>query len=134
MSETIINLEGINVGGVKLINLCPHDLHIYNTSGELLHTIPKSGIIARIATTQESIGSIGEINVVRTRYGRVEGLANYDCTDETFYLVSTMVAQVVCRKDVLSPDTFNGVVRDEKGQIKGVTQLQSFYPGKLGKL
>lgn len=129
---TVIDLTGLEIGGVKLINLCPHDLHFYGANQELLHTVAKSGIVARIGTTQEVVGSIDTITIARTSYGKVEGLPPHDTREKnTYYLVSTMVAQVVCRPDVLSPDTFNGVVRDTKRQIMGVTQLQSFYPGRV---
>lgn len=121
------NLPFTEFYGYKLVNLCPHDLHIFGADDQM-YTIPKSGQIARVQVNQESVGSLGgEVPINKTKYGAVENLPNQK--DLYVYLVSTMVAQVVCRHDVLSPDTFNGVIRDEKGQILGVTKLQSFYPG-----
>lgn len=115
--------------GLKLVNLCPHDLHIFGEDHQL-YTIAKSGSLARISTTQEKVGKLaGEIPIAKTIYGQVEGLPEAQI-EGLYYLVSTMIAQVVKRKDVLSPDTFNGVIRNEAGQILGVTQLQSFYEGE----
>jgi len=121
------NLPFTEIKGVKFINLTPHDLHIIRDGHT--YTIPKSGQIARVDPQSKNVGSIAEIPITKTTYGAVSNVPNTVDIDGTYFITSTLVAQVVGRKDVLSPDTINGVIRDEKGQIAGVTQLQSFFPG-----
>lgn len=84
--------------------------------------IPSSGI-ARIKTTQEKVGEINGIPVYTTKYEEVIGLP--EAQDDVIYIVSTIVAQVVKRKDVVAPDT-NNAVRDEKGNIVVVKAFQTF--------
>lgn len=95
-------------------------------------TIPRTGIIARISQQREIVGHIEykgeEIAMVRTRYGKVEGLPERPEPD-TLYIVSSQVAQALSRDPawrgkLVVPDTGPGsAVRDQKGRIIGVKYL-----------
>jgi len=109
---------------IKVINLTPHDVVIVNENGEEIKRYPASGNVARVNTQSELIGEVDGIQVVRTKYGDVDGLP--DKKPDTVYLVSLVVAQALrgSRTDVYVPDTGPGsVVRDDKGQIIGVKRL-----------
>jgi len=108
----------------KLVNLTPHEIRVVGEDGEERLVIPPSGKVARVRTEQTTVGQVNNIPVVRTMYGDVEGLP--EPSENTLYIVSTLVAQAVpYRDDVVAPDTSpNGVVRDEEGRIIGVKRFQ----------
>jgi len=109
---------------MKIVNLTPHDVVIVNDNSEEIKRYPASGQVARVNTQAEPIGEVDGIQVVRTKYGDVDGLP--DKQPDTVYLVSLVVAQALrgSRTDVYVPDTGPGsVVRDDKGQIIGVKRL-----------
>src|SRR5690606_41465784 len=108
----------------KVINFTPHDVVIVNDSGKEIKRYPASGNVARVNTHAELIGKLDGIQVVRTKYGDVDGLP--DKQSDTVYIVSLVVAQASrgTRTGVYVPDTGpGGVVRDDKGQIIGVRRL-----------
>ncbi len=114
----------------RVINLTPHDLNIFDESGQqVLTTIPASGQVARVSTKQTVTGHITvdgiSIPVVKTEFGDVQGLL--EPQENTVYIVSSLVAQAVDRPDVLAPDTGpQSAVRDEGGRIVGVRRFQKW--------
>jgi len=104
---------------MHIINLTPHDITIVRDGGTT--TIPKSGDVARVSTTAEVVGIIDGIPIYKTVYGDVVGLP--EPRPDTFYLVSTLVAQAVKRPDVLSPGE---LVRGPDGQPIGCKGLVSW--------
>lgn len=127
-----------------MLNLTPHTIRIYARTpfGEpdlkTFVDIPPSGTVARVTTIEEDAGVRPTNNakhdesatgrggtywntlVVRRTFGEVEGLPE----EGTECLVSSMVlAACPGRKDVYAPDTGPTAVRDEKGQVLGVTRL-----------
>ena len=106
----------------ELINLTPHPITIQPTGAPPV-TIPVSGRIARLDSSQETDASVVGVPVVTTRFGRVIGLP--DPEPGKLYIVSSLVAQHVRRSDVLAPDTGPTAIR-EGGQIVAVTRLQRF--------
>jgi hypothetical protein len=104
---------------MQFINLTPHTINVYRGDDVIL-SIPSSGY-CRVATTQESVGELDGIPVVKTRYGEVEGLP--PPKKGTTYIVSAMALQVVghCWNDVVAPNTSpESAVRNDKGEIIGV--------------
>jgi len=106
----------------ELINLTPHPITIQPTGAQPI-TIPVSGRIARLDSSQETDASVVGVPVVTTRFGRVIGLPNPE--PGKVYIVSSLVAQHVRRPDVLAPDTGPTAIRQD-GQIVAVTRLQRF--------
>lgn len=109
----------------ELVNLTPHALVFYNTEGtEVILTVPASGTQARVAVSQETVGELEGIPVVRSVFGAVTGLP--EPVEGTTYVVSLMVLQALAgaRKDLVGPDTGSTAVRDAGGKILGVRRFQ----------
>jgi hypothetical protein len=112
-----------------VVNLTPHSLSIYTQRGVV--EIPSAGV-ARLSQSEEQVGAIGEIPVVKTCYGELQLPEGVEI-DGKYVVVSALVAQgaadqLLARgaKAVLVPNTGptpNGAVRDEQGRIKGVRSL-----------
>lgn len=113
---------------MNLVNLTPHDLHVYDATGKkLVRTIERSssGEVARL----EEIVSLDfnqslriGVPVQRIVFGAVKGLPPHDANAKITYIVSMAVGQAVCRErpDVVCPDTSErGSVRDPEGRIIG---------------
>jgi len=106
----------------ELINLTPHPITIQPSDAQPI-TIPVSGRIARLDSTQTTDDGIAGVPVVTTRFGQVIGLP--DPEEGKVYIVSSLVAQHVRRPDVVAPDTGPTAIRQD-GQIVAVTRLQRF--------
>ena len=110
--------------------------HIYLPSGGCI-TVPPSGDIARVATSDTAAGVLPvsqcesfaygilaptwreDIPLVATTYGEVTGLP--DPRDGAYLIVSGMVASACPRDDVYSPGP---LVRDADGQVIGCVGLR----------
>lgn len=105
----------------ELVNLTPHSITIRAEDGTET-TIPPSGTVARVSTTDEVVGTcpITGAPIVRRRFGEVAGLP----AEGTPCLVSALVLSAVPgRAGVYAPDTGPTAIRNEAGQIIAVTRL-----------
>jgi hypothetical protein len=114
---------------MKLVNLTPHAINLADENGQVVATIPPSGMVARVAANQQVVGSIelGDgktIQVVQSVFGQPEGLPEKE--EGTVLVVSSLVAQVAMRDDLLAPDTGPTAVRDGEGRILAVRRFQKF--------
>jgi hypothetical protein len=123
--------------GVRIINLTPHQLNIYDLSGEVvilsIPPPPEGTPIPKVSTTSKIVGAVKidgmEISVRKVTYGDVENLPEEK--EGTIYIVSTLVMLAlkdkgVKRGNLLSPDTnADSVVRDRDGRVFGVKYLQT---------
>jgi len=111
---------------VKLVNLTPHEVVVYDAAGNVVLRVPPAGRVARVATREELVGSVNGVPVFKTTYTEVEGLPEPE--PSTVYIVSLLVLQAlqahgIKRGDVVAPNTSptpNGAVRDAQGRIIGV--------------
>lgn len=104
---------------MKIVNLTPHSVNLFNNHTGEYDAIEPSGIIARVAATTVPCGTAGAYAVTTTSYGDVVNLPAPE--PETIYVVSSIVAQRVPeRDDVYIP---NESVRDENGRIIGCRSL-----------
>lgn len=103
---------------MKIINLCPHAIHIHTKFGKI--SIEPSGEVARCEEITKPVYLLDEaIPIVSKAYSLVTGLP--DPQAGTIYLVSMLVRSTLPnRSDLLSP---GDAVRDEKGVIIGCTNL-----------
>ena len=106
---------------MKLINLTPHAITIPTDAGN--YEIQPSGEVARIEThhTPHLLITTDDghrINIETVRQGAVLGLPERQ--PNTFYIVSSIVAQHVNRRDVVSPGR---LLRDENGTVIGCEGL-----------
>ena len=105
----------------KIENLTPHAITIRAQDGTEV-TIPPSGTVARVSTTDEVVGTcpITGAPIVRRVFGEVTGLPE----DGTPCLVSALVLSAVPgRAGVYAPDTGPTAIRNDAGQIVAVTRL-----------
>jgi hypothetical protein len=104
---------------MKIINATPHQITICSNKGvtqdpktkqftasavEILHTLPPSGIIPRVAMGNTESEPILGIPVQSVQYGEIEGLP--PASPDTYYIVSGLVAAAavkVNRADCLAP-------------------------------
>lgn len=117
---------------MDLVNLCRHEIRIYDRSGSvLLHRLASAGVCT-VEEVSTVVGSCGGIPVVAKHYGAVRGLPAR--RPGTVYVVGRVVAQVLAgaRDDVLAPDTGLSGVRDRRGRIIGVTGFLVIGPSPLG--
>lgn len=103
----------------KVVNLTPHEITlVYPETNVVIERIPSEGV-ARVTSASKIIGEIGNIPITIKTFGEVEGLP--EASDDTYYIVSSIVAQACPeRKDLLIPDA---TVRDEKGAVIGCAAL-----------
>jgi hypothetical protein len=108
---------------MKIINLTPHNFTLFNEIGEIVRVIPPTTPAARVASESRIFTECDGIPVMRTCFGLVEGLPDYQ--EGTAYIVSHLVQQ--CKPDRLDlyrPDTGPAsAVRDAAGQVIGVKAL-----------
>ncbi len=101
------------------VNLTPHAIVLRTEAGDNI-TIPPSGDVARVATTEVITSSVAGIPVITRTMGKPEGLP----AEGTPVLVSAMVAAAcVGRKGVFAPDTGATAIRNDKGHVVAVTRL-----------
>lgn len=111
---------------MQLINVTPHAIILRPDEGQEV-ILPPSGQVARVAVSQDVVAQVGEIPIVATRFGDVEGLP--EPRPGVLYVASTLVAQAAAaagRRDVVSPDTGPTAVRDGEGRIVAVRRLQTW--------
>ena len=101
----------------NFVNLTPHELSIHTEEGVV--TLPPSGSVARVSTTETPAPSVGGIPTTITTLGEVTGLP--DETPGVVVVVSGMVASAAPREDVMSPGP---LVRDESGRPIGCRGLR----------
>lgn len=102
----------------SIVNLTPHDIHLRTAERGLL-TIPRSGIVARVAVREEQVRTLHGVPVCRVSYGTVEHLP--EPSPGVWYVVSLLVRQAAPdREDLLSPGE---PIRDDAGRIVGCATL-----------
>jgi hypothetical protein len=104
---------------VMLLNLTPHDIHIVNSVGTVLTTIPKQDQAARLVNRYRADGMINGIQLTKTVYTEVTGLP--EPREGVYLIVSSIVKEAFLdREDLLIP---HQLVRNENGMIIGCQSL-----------
>ncbi|KYK27526.1 MAG: hypothetical protein AYK19_06605 [Theionarchaea archaeon DG-70-1] len=115
-----------------LINLTPHDVVIRQNGEDIV--IPRSEKVARVRETEIHTETINGVQVTDIYYDKTLNLP--EPKDNTYYIVSIVVAYANCdRQDLVFPDGLNAY-RDEKGQIEAVPGLRRVVeaPGATEKI
>ena len=103
---------------MHIVNLTLHDVSFVLENGETV-CVPASGKVARLTTSTQIVGQIGNIPITETVFGQIENLP--DPTEGEVYIVSSLVAgRVPDRQDVFIP---NESIRDDAGRIIGCRSL-----------
>lgn len=105
---------------MNLVNLTPHTINIFDGEGNEIKTVPASGEVARVNELRTAKQPVGNIPVTTASYGNVIGLPAP--SDDTIYIVSSLVLQRTSRADVFAPGP---AVRDESGRIVGCNGLSA---------
>lgn len=106
---------------MNFVNLTPHELNIYNRDGEHVTDIEPSGDTVRVDVSRDVVDEIGDIPILETEYGEVDGLPEPE--EGVVYIVSGFVKthpSVESREDVYSPGE---LVRDDEGNPIGCKGL-----------
>jgi hypothetical protein len=115
-----------------LVNLTPHDVVIRQNGEDTI--IPRSGKVARVKEEEIRTETIDGVQVTDIYYDKTLHLP--EPRDNTYYIVSIVVAYANSdRQDLVFPDGLNAY-RDEKGQIEAVPGLRRIVeaPGVTGKI
>ena len=104
---------------MKIVNCTPHAVTFVDGAGEILRTIPASGIVPRVSTAVSAVGDIDGIPDEITEYGDVESLPAPE--PDTVYIVSALVATAASGRDDLRVP--GRQVRDENGRVIGCMSL-----------
>lgn len=119
-------VEGLEVNGVTLVNMTPHEVNYY-INGEKVFSVPVSGLPAiRLPEENVNVHTKYGMEFTTKQYKEAENLPNLQ--DNVLYIVSKMVLDAVNRHDFIAPDTGDGAVRDDgsvtgrKGNILGTTR------------
>jgi hypothetical protein len=103
---------------MQLVNCTPHVLNIVRKDGTVLNLKP-SGIIPRVATTNEIYDEIDGVVISQTLYGSVQDLPEPE--EGTYYIVSLLVKKTaITRDDLLAPGE---LIRNSEGQTVGCKGL-----------
>lgn len=112
----------------QLVNLTPHHIVLRGTNDREL-VVPPSGQVVRVMNVPGPLLRPADEILPTPIFGadepgEVVGLP--DPAPDTFYIVSSVVADAVGRADVVFPATgpADGAVRNEQGQIVAVTRLK----------
>lgn len=123
----------MTVPRLKMVNVTPHVVAVYDESNTFLKSWQPSGTAIRIVELQVEghllSTEVGVVPVAIVRYERqLEGLP--DPQEGTAYIVSRVTAAAVDRPDLYFP--FDEV-RDERGQILGCRALGQFDHSATGE-
>ena len=101
----------------EIVNLTPHDIHVFE--GDRVITFSRSDKVARVGVIEIPCEPINDIPTLSIAYHEVLDLPEEK--PNTFYIVSLLVGKHVktSRNDLIGPNT-NSAIRDNSGNIRGV--------------
>jgi hypothetical protein len=103
---------------MKIVNLTPHKINIYNEAREQIFVIVPSGTVAKITVFMEKVGDILGVPIFKTTIGQPEGLP--ERSEGIIYIVSGMFRSHVKRDDLYQPGE---LLRDDEGRPIGCIGL-----------
>lgn len=106
---------------MKIVNCTPHCVNFVNDAGEVIRAIEPSGILPRVSSSINLVGSIDGIPDEETVYGEVTGLPEKQ--DGVILIVSAMVASRLPNRDDLRVP--GRQVRNDRGQVIGCKSLSN---------
>lgn len=100
-------------------NLTPHRVAIVGLDGTEVAVYPPSGLVARAAQADQSVGTVEGIEVVRTTFGVPTDLP--DPEEGTWLIVSLATANAAKAAGRITDDLLltSNPVRDDGGRIVG---------------
>ena len=100
-------------------NLTPHQVAVVDADGTEIAVYPPSGLVARAAQTDQLVGAVEGIEVVRTTFGAPTDLPEPE--EGTWFIVSLATANAAKATGRITNDLLltSGPVRDDSGRIIG---------------
>lgn len=134
-SGTVAGMSHVSVvyGDVRLMNCTPHEITVVGEAGEVVLTLPPSGMVARCSVKKEHVATLGvgnhNIPVSWVTFGEVVDLP--EPVDGVIYVVSRIVAEARRdRDDLLIPDD---LVRDAEGRVIGCRGFSTVADKRRGQ-
>ncbi len=78
---------------LKIINLTPNTLRIYDSAGDLVETVEPSGVVAHASATSVKAGKVGAIELYETIYS-LPSVIGQPATGEVYVVSSTYLQSV----------------------------------------
>jgi hypothetical protein len=117
----------VEVSGAKIINLTPHTITI-QVGGSVVEVEP-SGVTWRLEEEDVRVGEVGGIKIVKRSFRLTSAPFNIDDVDivivslPLLLTLKSALGVLPERPRICAPDTGSGAIRDEKGNVRGTTQL-----------
>lgn len=105
-----------------IINLTPHDVVVRDASGVMM-AIPSSGTVARATQSDEVVGMVEGIEVVKTTFGEP---TNLPAPQDGVYLVVSLATANAAKAAGRTVDDLlltSGPIRDAEGNIIGCSRF-----------
>lgn len=115
---------------MRIVNLTPHEVVLDN--GFVHIAFPPSGNVARVEqitereTIEFDVTEEVKIKLPVHQAPKVRVINLPKQKPDTYYIVSSYVAQAVRRPDLLAPLTDSSAIRDENGRVVSVKMFQQF--------
>jgi len=104
---------------MRILNLTPHKINVFNENGERVRVLLPYGIVARVSVKNKLVKTEDRIPYYTQEVGKVQGLMKPQ--DDVIYVVSTLVrTSLPERTDLASPGE---LIRDDDGQPIGCKGL-----------
>lgn len=102
----------------EICNLTPHAVNLVGDDGNVIRTYEPIGL-ARAEQMSVVCGTLDGIELVKTVFGKVEGLPDYQ--EGVFYIVSAITANAAKAEGRITADLLivSDAVRNDQGQIIG---------------
>lgn len=105
----------------RLVNLTPHDV-VIDRDGMKITIKPERNPV-RVKHDWKYDGTLGGVDVVETSHNNLE---NVPLPEEgTTFIVSTLAAMLLRRKDIVAPDTGPSAIR-VKGDVVAIRRFQRY--------
>lgn len=103
---------------VKISNLTPHTVTIVDDNGNVVRQYESEGL-ARSAQQSVVCGELDGIELVKTVFGKVDGLPQYQ--EDVYYIVSAITVNAAKAEGRTTSDLLvvSDTIRNEQGQIVG---------------
>ena len=108
---------------MKIINLTPHALNIYDSAKELVETVEPSGMVARAETARHLVEKVGHIELYETVFTGARELGEPE--PGSVFVVSSIYLQALRARGLSSNGVYvpGEAIRDDAGRVVGCIGL-----------
>ena len=108
---------------MKIINLTPHALNIYDSAGDLVESVPPSGMVARADVRRTLTEKRGPVELYESVYFGAKALGAPE--PDSVYVVSALYLSALRAEGLDDTGVYvpGEAVRDEAGRVIGCVGL-----------